>query len=151
MSGCSHLGESAVLVARNSLQSICATNPGVGLFSEGAKRALKSAFQHRVLSGVHVLCYVAVIERVCMCAQAILSGDARALPPSVSTAAQSFLSACLQRNPASRPSVSELLEHAWIQVSSRKIRQRAQMLISAGSQASVVLSSAHQSIKIIYV
>lgn len=49
--------------------------------------------------------------------QAILSGDISALSAGLSGNAQGFLSACLQRDPACRPSVCDLLMHPWMQVS----------------------------------
>ena len=53
--------------------------------------------------------------------QAIMTGDARAPCPALSSPAQAFLSACLQRDPAARPSISDLLAHKWIQVGSTQV------------------------------
>ena len=41
------------------------------------------------------------------------------MPLDISHAAQDFLSACLQRSPNTRPSVTHLLNHSWIQVGHR--------------------------------
>lgn len=49
--------------------------------------------------------------------QAILSGDMSTLSVGLSGNARSFLSVCLQRDPACRPSVCDLLMHPWMQVS----------------------------------
>ncbi|CAK0734417.1 hypothetical protein CVIRNUC_000428 [Coccomyxa viridis] len=70
--------------------------------------------------------------------EAILSGVIATVPLGISEAAQDFLSACLQRNPSTRPSVTHLLDHSWIQ--GQHGESRALLLLKSLSQASLASS-----------